>query len=74
MTCIIHYENCNYNDELSLISDKTADRILLAKYHQKFQDEHVKQCESFPTEELTKYSIHLKMLQKVRADYGKRKK
>ena len=61
MTCIVHYEGCEHYDEPSPISDKTAERILIAKsMHENSQEtEHDKQCKAIPADELTKYSVHL---------------
>ena len=60
MTCIIHYEGLSNYDELSEVTTKTADKILLAKsLHQSSNDAtHEKQCKSIPNDELTNYHYH----------------
>ena len=60
MTCIIHYEGFRNYCELSQVTAKTAETILLAKsLHESSNDAtHQKQCKSIPNYELTNYHYH----------------
>lgn len=60
MTCIIHYEGLSNYDELSQVTAKTAEKILLAKsLHESSNDTtHEKQCKSIPNDELANHHYH----------------
>ena len=60
MTCIIHYEGQDKYDELSPITAKTAEKILLAKsMHENNQEcDHTDQCKSIPMGRLVDCFYH----------------
>ena len=59
MTCIIHYDGLQKYDELSSVTEKTAEKILLAKRLQDdSNDDHVTQCKGIPSGDLQRYSFH----------------
>ena len=60
MTCILHYEGLQNYDELSPITAKTSDNILLAKtMHESSKDrDHEVQCNSIPLDGLTNCYYH----------------
>ena len=59
MTCIIHYDGLQKYDELSSVTEKTAEKILLAKrLHEDSNDDHITQCKGIPSGDLQRYSSH----------------
>ena len=58
-TCIIHYDGQSNYSDLSPVTVKVQDRILLAKQlHEESNDEHVTQCHSIP-EQISQCFFHM---------------
>ena len=58
-TCIIHYDGQSNYSDLSPVTVKVQDRILLAKQlHEESDDEHVTQCHSIP-EQISQCFFHM---------------